>query len=547
MKNTMEKIIRNTILSLALSLAVFIGFGIGAHAFTTTTGTVTSDNVKVRESASTSSDQVSSVKKGATVDILGEEKDESGTIWYKIKVKGDETGYIRNDLVSKSGGSSGDSSGGSGTTAVDQRSVEVLAENGTVRQGAGTDKDAVGKVKKGDIVTIVGETKASDGKKWYEITFGENGSQGYVRSDLVSETPVVASKSVKSEQTDAPSNDDGSPDVIAELGAVDDVMGGAELGDENGEESLEEPDVTSDGEPTAPTETGDGQYSISYEEDTWYLTDNSGTDSDKPQKMQIPQIVKLAKQAKEFHDKLALVTKVMIALGAVAVVLLVLVIILGIRLRDAAYYDDEEDEDDDDEGEEDEYDRYSTPSKKRSRGSARDDHDEDVRPKGRRRAREEDEEDEPRESRRGALRRGAADDAGERPSRRGAADDAAERPSRRGAAADVEERPSRRPAPADDDERVVRPSRGERPFRRRADDQVEERPSRGAEERTVRPSRRDDDSMYSDSRYEERQPSERRMREEIEPEEPSTRRAKNFLGDDDDFEFEFLDLDDDDR
>ena len=53
--------------------------------------------------------------------------------------------------------------------------------------------------------------------------------------------------------------------------------------------------------------------------------------------------------------------------------------------------------------------------------------------------------------------------------------------------------------------------------------------------------------MYSDSRYEERQPSERRMREEIEPEEPSTRRAKNFLGDDDDFEFEFLDLDDDDR
>ena len=156
MKNTMEKIIRNTILSLALSLAVFIGFGIGAHAFTTTTGTVTSDNVKVRKSASTSSDQVSSVKKGATVDIIDEEKDESGTIWYKIKVKGDEYGYIRNDLVSKSGGSgsSGDSTGGSGTTAVEQKSVEVLAENGTVRQAAGTDKDAVGKLKKGDIVDI---------------------------------------------------------------------------------------------------------------------------------------------------------------------------------------------------------------------------------------------------------------------------------------------------------------------------------------------------------------------------------------------------------
>ena len=526
MKNTMEKIIRNTILSLALSLAVFIGFGIGAHAFTTTTGTVTSDNVKVRKSASTSSDQVSSVKKGATVDILGEETDESGTIWYKIKVKGDETGYIRNDLVSKSGGSesSGNSTGGSGTTAVDQKSVEVLAENGTVRQGAGTDKDAVGKVKKGDIVTITGETKGADGKKWYEISFGENGSKGFVRSDLVSETPVVASKSVKSEQTDAPS-DDGSPDVIADLAAVDDVMGIEDAGDETGDDSSEDSDMQSGSEPTAPTEAGDGQYTISYEDDTWYLTDFS--DAEKPQKMQIPQIVKLAKQAKEFHDKLAVFKKVIIAVGSLAVVLLVLAIILGIRLRDAAYYDEEEDEEDEDEDEEeDEYDRYSAPSKKRSRGAARekmrDDSEEDARPK-RRRSREEDE-DEPRESRRVSPRRAAAEEAPERPSRRTVTPD------------------------HDDDERVARPSRGERPMRRRADDQVEERPSRSVEERTVRPSRRDDDSMYGDSRYEERQPSERRMRsEEVEKEEPSSRRAKNFLGDDDDFEFEFLDLDDDDR
>ena len=534
MKNTMEKIIRNTILSLALSLAVFIGFGIGAHAFTTTTGTVTSDNVKVRKSASISSDQVSSVKKGATVDIIDEEKDESGTIWYKIKVKGDEYGYIRNDLVSKSGGSSGDSTGGSGTTAVEQKSVEVLAENGTVRQAAGTDKDAVGKLKKGDIVTITGETKGSDGKKWYEITFGENGSKGFVRSDLVSETPVVASKSVKSEQTDAPSDESASPDVIAELGAVDDVIGTEDAGDETGEESAET-DSQSSGEPLAPEEIGDGRYSISYDDGTWHL--NDFTDSEKPQQMQIPQIVQLAKQAKEFHDKLKSLQKIIFAVGATAAVLLVIVIILALRLRDAAYYDEEEDEEDEDEDEEEEYDRYSAPSKKRSRGAAResrrdDDEEEEERPKGRRRPRGE--EEEPRESRRAPSRRAAVEEDDERPSRRAAASD--------------DERPSRRPAAPADDERTVRPSRGERPLRRRADDQVEERPSRSVEERTVRPSRRDDDSAYADARYEERQPSERRMRsDDAVQEEPSTRRAKNFLGDDDDFEFEFLDLDDDDR
>ena len=36
--------------------------------------------------------------------------------------------------------------------SVDRKTVEVLADSGTIRQGAGTDKDAVGKVKKGDTI-----------------------------------------------------------------------------------------------------------------------------------------------------------------------------------------------------------------------------------------------------------------------------------------------------------------------------------------------------------------------------------------------------------
>lgn len=519
MKNTMEKIIRNTILSLALSLAVFIGFGIGANAYTTTTGKVKADNVKVRESASTTSSQVSSVSQGATVDIVDEEKDDSGYVWYKIKVKNDEYGYIRSDLVEKSGGSSGDSSDNSGSSsevkAVDQKTVEVLADSGTIRQGAGTNKDAVGKVKKGDTVTIVGETKGSDGKKWYEVTFGENNSKGFIRSDLVADSEV-ASQSVKSEQTDAPS-DNSSPDVVAELAESDEL-----LNEDSEEESEADTEAEAGAEPIAPDEVGDGKYSLTYESENgaWFLNV-----IEKKQRVDVDQLLQVADSSKGYYENAQTFKKIAIAVGTLAVVLVIIIVILIFRLRDAAYYDDEEDEDDEDD-EDEEFDRYSSP-KKRSRDNARNrdvsrsevetDDDMGVNLKKRRRSRDEDEE-EP-QSRRAAARR---------------------------APEDAPERPARRTVTPED--RAARPARPERPMRRRPDDSFEERPSRGAEERTVRPSRRDDDSLYEDSRYEERQPSDRRMRtEETAKDEAPSRRAKNFLGDDDDFEFEFLDLDDDDR
>jgi len=521
MKDTMEKIIRNTIFSLAMSLAVFIGFGICANAYTKTTGTVTSDNVKVRESASTTSSQVSSVGKGAKVDIVDEEKDESGFVWYKIKVKNDEYGYVRSDLVSKSGGSTSSDSSETATQAVEQKSVEVLADSGTIRQGAGTDTDAVGKVKKGDTVTIIGEAKGSDGKKWYEVTFGENNSKGYIRSDLVADS-AVASGSVKTEQTDAPS-DGGNPEVVAELAGRDEILDTEESesteSEDTGEDSEETAEVAS--EPEAPVEEGDGKYSLTYEDEssTWYL--NVIEDGNR---VRIDNLMMVANKSEKYHKDSLTYKKIAIALGVLVGVFLIVVVVLALRLRDAAYYDDEEgDEDEEDENEE--FDRYSSPSKKRSRDNVRED-DEEAGLKKRRRSRDED--DDSRESRRPSSRRASADAA-----------EKSERP----------ERPVRRASASDD--RSGRPVRGERPMRRN-DESVEERLSRNADERTVRPSRRDDssfgESKYDDRRGADRQPSDRRMRSE-EPvrDESPMKRAKNFLGDDDDFEFEFLDLDDDDR
>ena len=107
--NKLGKKIAGLLLAAGVALSVFAGTSLETYAYTQTTGKVTSDNVKVRESASTTAKQVSSLKNGDTVDIVDESKDASGYVWYKIYVNKNEFGYVRSDLVSKAGGSSSSS------------------------------------------------------------------------------------------------------------------------------------------------------------------------------------------------------------------------------------------------------------------------------------------------------------------------------------------------------------------------------------------------------------------------------------------------------
>ena len=476
-------------LSLVVSATIFVSAGATAFAYTETTGTVSSDNVKVRSSASTTASQVSSLKNGDKVDIIDEATDASGYVWYKIRVNKSETGFVRSDLVSKAGGSSSSATTATTTTNTSEANGAAASlpattvtttdtktgttlDNVNVRQGAGTAYDAVGKVAKGDTVTITGEATGTDNKTWYQVSFG-NGKQGFIRSDLLSVSDAVPAEGGE----------------VAEGGEGEAVEGG-EGEYVEGEENPEGGEEESQAETTVTSEAGDGTYSLVYITDEegagiWYLYDNV-----EGYRVKVNELIEAAKSSDEVNKLVKTNNNyktVLIILGVLIVALVVGLILLALKLRDSLYYEDEEEE---------EYDRYSKNSGRR----ARDSEDEDVAPS--------------------RARRASAEERTVRPSR----DDS-----------DRTVRPSRRNQ--EDDERAPRRSRS-------AADYDEERPSRRAQEdRPVRNARRDEDDDLR-----ERQPRRPSYRDNDQSNakeaEAPRRKARNFIGDDDDFEFEFLDLDD---
>ncbi len=484
--NKLGRKIAGLVLAAGVALSVFAGTSLDAYAYTQTTGKVTSDNVKVRESASTTAKQVSSLKNGDSVDIVDESKDASGYVWYKIYVNKNEFGYVRSDLVSKAGGSSSSSGTTSNSsaaslpetavTAVEQKSATVITDSVNVRGGAGTSYDSVGKVTKGDTVTITGEATGTDNKTWYKVTFGANSKEGFVRSDLVEISEAVAAE--VTEGGEAP----------AEGGENAEVAEGGEATEEVSEESQQ---------PAVSQDQGDGKYSLKYiagddGNSVWYLYDNEGG-----YRVVVDELIAAAQSAEavnKLRKQVGTFKKVAIGLGVLAVALLAAVLFLVLKLRDSLYYEEEEEE---------EYDRYDN-RRKPDNSSAR------------RPLRNEDEEE------------------SERPVRRSADRDREDRPVRRENRDASEARPTRRPV----EERTVRPSR------RDPEDDIDVRPSRRAEriadedvERPTRRSMRDADDRPSRRVPEDRQSASAK-------EEAPKRRARNFIGDDDDFEFEFLDLDD---
>ena len=68
-------------------------------------GTITSsDPANVRKSASTKADKVGTAEQGLVVNVIGEDLDDSGNVWYQINFLDasgkDVTGYVRYDLIS---------------------------------------------------------------------------------------------------------------------------------------------------------------------------------------------------------------------------------------------------------------------------------------------------------------------------------------------------------------------------------------------------------------------------------------------------------------
>lgn len=344
---------------LGFTVAIMV-FGLSTISSLAATGTVTAGTAKIREKASTDSSVVASTSKGAKIDIVGAEKDSSGTVWYKVPVSGGSYGYVRSDLVetsdtisvtdnSQTAAASTTSESTSKPeatvpTAIGEQAATVkCSSNVKVRAGASTQHDVVTSLPDGTAITLIGEANDTAGNKWYQLRCEYNGKniEGYIRSDLIaigSNTSTDGTENTDStgdgtENTDGTENPDAeNPDASQEVGDT--------------EETPEE-------EP-APEHN---DYEVVYMTDTenpdtgkYYLYNNiDGTMAD------VEVLFSTVTTANENVAKLETESSqkniIIIILAVVIVLLFIGVTILIIKLKGAYEYD-YEDEDEDEEFEE---------------------------------------------------------------------------------------------------------------------------------------------------------------------------------------------------
>ena len=150
---------------------------------TTKQGIVVNVNstLRVRKSASTSSESLGYLKNGSKVEIVSK----SGS-WYKIKYnKG--YGYVHKDYIKETSTSTNNTNDKNNTSnnvtvvATKQGVVVNIKSTLTVRKSASTDSEALGYLKNGSKVEIVSKSGS-----WYKIKY--NKGYGYVHKDYIKET-----------------------------------------------------------------------------------------------------------------------------------------------------------------------------------------------------------------------------------------------------------------------------------------------------------------------------------------------------------------------
>ena len=433
------------------------------------TGTVKADSANIREKADTNSDVIGSASSGTTVSIKDEVQDSSGTLWYQVYVNANTTGYIRADLVDKTGGDSGNSSsqGDGGQTAsqgdsqsgsgasgaleepenvMDAQYAVITADKIIVRTAPSTNEGVVDRLVKDDQVIASGQSNGSDGKLWYYVTFtGENGTQktGYIRSDLLS------------------------------LGEMVPVP----------EEETPEPEVTAP-EPETPV---NNEYELTHEltQDgtyVWYLYDY--TEEGKSNHYLVSDLMRVTRNRSESEaeDAKTLVRQrvAIVVLSVLLVIVIALAVVMALKLRDV-YYEEYEDEDEEEQEE-------VTP-KRRNRSDGGDE------TPAKRKNRAGEEEEVPR------RRRSRVDEEEETPRRRRSrADEEEEAPRRRRSRADEEEEaPRRRRSRMDEEETTQRRRRTDETEKRRRrmedEEQAEERPAAASQKRKTKNFLLDDDEF----------------------------------------------------
>ena len=183
----------------------------GNETYTEKSGKVNANSVYVRKGAGTSNGKITTLSTGAAVTIIGEEKDSSGAVWYKIRYSGGE-GYMHSSYVTVTTGSA--SSGTQTSTPTPSYESKNGSVNGNyvaVRTGAGTSNTKKTSLNKDAAVTIIGEAKDSDGDVWYKIQY--SGGEGYIFSKYVDIKTESSSSSSSSGSSSSNNSSNGNVPV----------------------------------------------------------------------------------------------------------------------------------------------------------------------------------------------------------------------------------------------------------------------------------------------------------------------------------------------
>ncbi|MEH7415056.1 SH3 domain-containing protein [Neobacillus drentensis] len=157
---------------ISMAAAAFIGFGL--FTASAEAATVVNANVlNVRQSPATSSHIIGKVKNGQALNVKSRQNG-----WLQINYNG-KTGYVSSQYTKETSTTTSGTAATSGTYYVNATSLNV-------RSGAGTGYASIGKLNKGQAVSV----KSDLGNGWYQINY--NGRTGYVSKQFVVKTAVKA-------------------------------------------------------------------------------------------------------------------------------------------------------------------------------------------------------------------------------------------------------------------------------------------------------------------------------------------------------------------
>lgn len=156
-------------------------------------GTVKNGPLNVRSNAGTKYRKTGTVKKGASITVLGEKRSAKNFKWYRIQYSG-KKGYVRAKYITVKASSS------SSETTVNK---DAVIKNGplNVRSGPGTNYKKLGTVAKNKTIRVKTKKKNTKGETWYKFAYTSS-KTGWVLSNYV----TLKSSSSSSSSSSAGSN-----------------------------------------------------------------------------------------------------------------------------------------------------------------------------------------------------------------------------------------------------------------------------------------------------------------------------------------------------